>query len=89
MKITDLVEYIDKELTALRTLPDGSTELEDENGVKIIVPKQAGKQGMIKADPKGKGFVFNPDDDGESDNVIEPGTKVKVQSGGMNNKRSF
>lgn len=87
MKITDLVEYIDKELKVLRDKPN-ETELEDEKGVKIIVPKQAGKQGMISQDDQGNA-VFDPEADGESDNVIKPGTKVKVQPGGMNNKRSF
>jgi VCBS repeat-containing protein len=77
MKINEVVGMqqmvVAKDDTRQTTLQDPKTK------VTIQVPKQAGKQGMIKTDNKGQ-FVFNPDDDGESEQVLKPGTKVNVQN---------
>lgn len=87
MKITDLVENIMQDLKVLRDGPTG-TELVGKDGVKITVPKKAGEKGMISQNDQGD-LVLDPEADGKSDD-IKPGTKVKVQPGGMGtNKRSF
>lgn len=87
MKITDLEENIMQDLKVLRDGPTG-TELVGKDGVKITVPKKAGEQGKISQNDKGE-LVLDPESDGESDDKIKPGTPVKVQPGGMDNKRSF
>lgn len=87
MKISEVTENILKDLKVLRDTPN-ETELEGEDGVKITVPKQAGKKGMISQNDKNE-LVLDPEADGKSPD-IKPGAKVKVQPGGMGtNKRSF
>jgi VCBS repeat-containing protein len=78
MKINEIVENIMQQMVVAKDDARQTTLHDPKTKVTLSVPKQAGKQGMIKADPKGN-FVFDPEDDGESEQTLKPGTKVQVQ----------
>lgn len=87
MKISEVTNNILQDLKVLRDTP-AETELVSKDGVKISVPKKSGEKGMISQNDRNE-LVLDPEADGQSID-IKPGTKVKVQPGGMGtNKRSF
>jgi VCBS repeat-containing protein len=79
MKMTDIVENIMQQMVVAKDDAQNTVLQDPKTKVTLNVPKQAGKQGMIKADEKGD-FVFDPEDDGESEQTLKPGTKVNVQT---------
>jgi hypothetical protein len=74
----DIVENIMQQMVVAKDDAQNTVLQDPKTKVTLNVPKQAGKQGMIKSDPKGN-FVFDPEDDGESEQTLKPGTKVQVQ----------
>jgi VCBS repeat-containing protein len=80
MKMTDIVENIMQQMVVAKDDAQNTVLQDPKSKVTLNVPKQAGKQGMIKADSKGQ-FVFDPEDDGESEQTLKPGTKVQVKPG--------
>lgn len=86
--MSDLEENILDQMVVAKDGPQGTVLHNPKTKVSVTVPKKAGKQGMIQQGDDGE-LVFDPESDGESEEIIKPGTKVKVQSGGMDNKRSF
>ena len=78
MKTTDIVENIMQQMVVAKDDAQNTVLQDPKTKVTLNVPKQAGKQGMIKPDAKGE-LVFDPEDDGESEQNLKPGTKVQVQ----------
>ena len=79
MKMTDIVENVMQDMVVAKDDATTTVLQDPKTKVSLEVPKQAGKQGMIKPNEKGE-MEFNPEDDGESEKELKPGTKVKVAS---------
>ena len=76
--MNDIVENIMQQMVVAKDDARQTTLHDPKTKVTLSVPKQAGKQGMIKPNKKGE-FEFDPNDDGESEQTLKPGTKVNVQ----------
>ena len=76
MRMSDIAENIMQDLVVAKDDAQNTVLQDPKTKVTVNVPKQAGKQGMIKPDEKGD-LVFDPEADGESEPELKPGTTVK------------
>ena len=77
MKMTDLDENIMQQMVVAKDDAQNTVLQDPKTKITVNVPKQAGKQGMIKPDEKGD-LIFDPEADGESEQSLKPGTTVKA-----------
>jgi len=77
MKMTEITETVLQDLVVAKDDAQTTVLQDPKTKVTVNVPKQAGKQGMIKANDKGE-FEFNPEEEGESEQTLKPGTTVKA-----------
>lgn len=77
MKIFEIVSTPNSELVVDSDDAVKTVLRDPRTNIKVNVPKQAGKQGMITQDEKGN-FIFDPEDESESQEKLTPGSKVMM-----------
>lgn len=78
MKIYELMLEQDQTLEIEKVGPDETILVDPQTKIKTVVPKDPNKPGMIKPNERGE-FELNSKENGEVDQGIKVGDKVKVK----------